>query len=225
MTSMKLWHLENFKVFKKLPRADVMKIEPLTSMTSYRKSSVVYLPDTDLTNIYFLKMGRVQISRINDSGEEILHTVLFPGDIFGRLPYMEAAPAGDMALATEASLICTMQSSAFEQLLSLNIRLNTEIIKLIGWRLRKIERRFEDFVHRDAKTRIIEFLRDFAAEYGSYVGREVFIPIGLSHREIAILTATSRQTVTTVLNSLRSQGTIDFSRRKIIIRDIALFGL
>ena len=52
------------------------------------------------------------------------------------------------------------------------------------------------------------------------VGNEYFIEQNLSHREIASLIATSRQTVTKLLNELRTKDLIDFNRRKIIIRNL-----
>jgi CRP-like cAMP-binding protein len=42
----------------------------------------------------------------------------------------------------------------------------------------------------------------------------------LTHQEIANLTATSRQTVTTVLNELRNKNILTFNRRRLLIRDM-----
>jgi len=47
------------------------------------------------------------------------------------------------------------------------------------------------------------------------------IPTKLTHKDIAALTGTSRQTVTTVLNELKDKNLINFDRRKILIRDLA----
>ena len=42
----------------------------------------------------------------------------------------------------------------------------------------------------------------------------------MTHQEIANLTATSRQTVTTVLNELRNKNILTFNRRRLLIRDM-----
>jgi CRP/FNR family transcriptional regulator, cyclic AMP receptor protein len=42
----------------------------------------------------------------------------------------------------------------------------------------------------------------------------------LTHKDIAALTGTSRQTVTTILNELKQKNMIYFDRRKILIRDL-----
>ncbi|RMG79696.1 MAG: helix-turn-helix domain-containing protein, partial [Bacteroidetes bacterium] len=42
----------------------------------------------------------------------------------------------------------------------------------------------------------------------------------MTHQEIANLTATSRQTVTTVLNELRTKNILTFNRKRLLIRDM-----
>jgi len=42
----------------------------------------------------------------------------------------------------------------------------------------------------------------------------------MTHQEIANLTATSRQTVTTVLNDLRNKNILTFNRSRLLIRDL-----
>jgi CRP-like cAMP-binding protein len=68
----------------------------------------------------------------------------------------------------------------------------------------------------------VEFLRDEANEKGKKIGFEMMIPSHLTHKDIAALTGTSRQTVTTILNELREKNIINFDRRKILIRDMEL---
>ena len=101
-----------------------------------------------------------------------------------------------------------------------NKELSFKILKLIGLRLMKLERKLELLVFKDARTRIIEFLKDAAAWKGKKVGMETMIHTKLTHKDIASLTGTSRQTVTTILNELKDQNLINFDRRKILIRDL-----
>jgi CRP-like cAMP-binding protein len=77
----------------------------------------------------------------------------------------------------------------------------------------------ESLVFKDSRTRIVEFLVDLANRKGERVGFETVVRKFLTHQEIANLTATSRQTVTTVLNDLRSKELIKFDRRRLLIRD------
>ena len=60
----------------------------------------------------------------------------------------------------------------------------------------------ESLVFRDSRSRIVEFLVELTRSRGQRVGYEWVVRKPITHQEIANLTATSRQTVTTTLNDL-----------------------
>ena len=101
-----------------------------------------------------------------------------------------------------------------------NQELSFKMLKLVGLRLIKLERKLELMVFKDARTRIVEFLKDTASWKGKKVGFETLIPTKLTHKDIASLTGTSRQTVTTILNDMKENNLINFDRRRILIRDL-----
>jgi CRP-like cAMP-binding protein len=92
---------------------------------------------------------------------------------------------------------------------------------MIGNRLSNTERRLESLVFKDARSRIIDFLRSNAETRGRKVGYETFFKHNLTQQDIANFTGTSRQTVTSVLNDLRKSNLIYFNRTGILIRDMS----
>lgn len=54
---------------------------------------------------------------------------------------------------------------------------------------------------------------------GQRIGYEWVVRNFITHQEIANLTATSRQSVTTLLNELRNDGILTFDRKRLLIRD------
>jgi CRP-like cAMP-binding protein len=55
---------------------------------------------------------------------------------------------------------------------------------------------------------------------GQRVGYEWVVRNFITHQEIANLTATSRQTVTTTLNDLRFKKLLTFNRSRLLVRDM-----
>ena len=123
----------------------------------------------------------------------------------------------------EDTSICPMTIEQMQELMLENKQLSLKIYKLIGFRIKKLERRIESLVFKDAKSRIIDFIKDLAHEKGKKVGFETMIKNNYTHQDIAKLTGTSRQTVTTILNELKEQNLINFDRRRILIRDLDTF--
>jgi len=75
-------------------------------------------------------------------------------------------------------------------------------------------------IFKDARARIIDFLKDSVEKRGRRVGFEMLVKNTLTQQDIANITGTSRQTVTSVLNNLRKSYLIYFNRKSILIRDM-----
>ena len=101
-----------------------------------------------------------------------------------------------------------------------NSLLSMAVTKNIGEKLRNIERRLESLIFKDARERIIDFMKEMAAKYGKAIGAEILVKHDLTHQDIANLTATSRQTVTTVLNDLKEKNLIYMERKRFLIREL-----
>ena len=93
---------------------------------------------------------------------------------------------------------------------------------IIGSRALEMEKRLESLVFKDSRSRILEFLIDLNEKRGQRVGYEWVVRKFITHQEIANLTATSRQTVTTVLNELKAKEILTFDRKRLLIRDLSL---
>ena len=120
----------------------------------------------------------------------------------------------------DETMICPMNIEDMQELMKNNRPLNFKIFKIMGLRRQKVERRLESLIFKDARTRIIEFLKELGEERGQKVGFETMVKSHFTHKDIASLNGTSRQTVTTVLNELKEKNLINFDRRKILIRDM-----
>lgn len=112
--------------------------------------------------------------------------------------------------------------SDIKEMMSHNPKFNMALLKIIGLRLKKVQSKLESLIFKSADERVVSFIKEIADEHGRMIIgdpnlREV--KLGLTHTDIAKLTATSRQTVTTVLNSLQREGIISYDRKRINIKN------
>jgi CRP/FNR family transcriptional regulator, cyclic AMP receptor protein len=216
-----LWYFEDRDLFDVLCPHKTPHLETKHEPMVYGKDDYIYFPQDASEGIYMVASGRVKIGTHTPDKREIVKAILGKGEIFGELALAGETVRRDFAQAMDADTrICTMTIDDLKHLMKDNHELNFKILKIVGWRLRKMERKVESLVFKDARTRIVEFLRDMAEERGQKVGFEMMIKNHLTHKDIASLTGTSRQTVTTVMNELRDQNLITFDRRRILIRDL-----
>jgi len=217
----KLWHLENLTLFKEMGEKDLEEIEKMTIMRTIKKDDYIYFPEDPSSTVFFLKQGRIKICNYSEDGKEIIKSIIYPGEIFGEMGLVEEESRQDFSQAMDDNvLICAMNKENMHGLMGKKPNLSIKILKLIGLRFQKTERKLESLVFKDARTRLIEFIKDIAKERGKKIGSEILVKHRLTHQDIANLTAISRQKVTEILNSLKSEGLIHLERKSFLIRDI-----
>lgn len=220
MTDNSIWYLENIDVTGIFCPKKLGNGQHLENAKTFKRGEYVYLPKEEADKIYFINVGKVKIGTYSEDGKEITKALLGVGEVFGELAVMGEKARRDFAVAMEKTQVCVVTRKEMEALMRNYTGLQRFIMQLISGRLLKMEQRLESLVFKDSRTRIVEFLRELAEEKGQPVGFEVVVRKFMTHQEIANLTATSRQTVTTVLNELRNKNIITFDRRRLLIRDM-----
>jgi len=85
-------------------------------------------------------------------------------------------------------------------------------------------RRFRELLVRlstlSAEHRVVHFLLEYAQRSGRQVGLETVLKPMLTHKEVGQFAGTGRQTASTLLNKLKREGIIHFTRSYLIIRDM-----
>ncbi len=220
-TETKLWHLENFNLFKTLSAYEKVKMSTKVKHSMMNKNDYIYFPEDPSSSIFFLKKGRVKIGNYSNNGKEIIKAILNPGEVFGELSLVGQEKRKDFAIALDNNIVvCSLGIQDMEEMIEANPMIGIKVTKLIGFKLQQIERRFESLVFKDARTRIVDFIVDLGRETGIEIGKEILVKHHLTHMDMANLTATSRQTVTTTLNELKDKNQLHLERNQFLIRDI-----
>ncbi len=216
-----LWYFESVNLYNILCPHKVKPMGDTHEFRKFKRDQVIYRPNEPSQYIYMIAEGRIKIGHYLEDGKEVVKAILTKGEIFGELALAGEEKRTDFAQAMdEGTSICPMNIEELKALMWEDKELSFRLLKLVGLRLIRMERKLELLVFKDARTRIIEFLKDAASWKGKKVGFETMIPTKLTHKDIAALTGTSRQTVTTILNELKEKNLIYFDRKKILIRDI-----
>ena len=193
--------------------------DSLTHKT-FKKGENIYLPEDVADKVFFVRTGRVKIGNYSNDGKEITKIILGEGEIFGELSLVGEDKRRDFAIAMEDVVLCIMTVEEMQGMMKTHTGLSMFIMKIMGSRVVEMEQRLESMVFKDSRTRIVEYLIYLVNKKGQRVGYEMLVRQFLTHQEIANLTATSRQTVTTVLNDLRNKDILTFNRRRMLVRDM-----
>lgn len=218
----KLTFLEQFPLFTVLTPDEKSMLSQMVELKKRPKYSYIYMAEDPSEYIYFLLKGTIKIVTHSGEEKEVIKAILHPLSMFGELGVVGEQGRSDYAKAMNQEVhYFVLKVEDLRKLMRTNYRLCTKILTMIGNRLKKAESRLESLIFKDARTRIIDFLKESAEKRGSKIGiDEMLVKHSLTQQDIANITGTSRQTVTSVLNDLKKLNLIHFTRRSILIRDL-----
>lgn len=194
-----------------------------SSQITYQKDDFIFKINEPSDLIYFIEKGSVKLAKEDESGEEIVKAILSAGSIFGEMAMIEGQKRTEYArVLSHDTVVSVWVVREVLEAARNNHDLFLRVLGLMGKKIEKLDKRIESITSKDSRTRIVEFLKELALESGQKVGFETLIQNNFTHRDIANLTGTSRQTVTTTLNQLKDKNIINFDRRRILIRDVDL---
>jgi CRP/FNR family cyclic AMP-dependent transcriptional regulator len=220
MKDQSLWFLENIDVTGIFCPKKLGSHSSSQSHKSFKKGDYIYMPDQSSDKVFFLNEGRVKIGTYGENGKEITKAILNKGEVFGELAMIGEDKRRDFAYAMEDSVACVLTTDEMKEMMKDHNGLSLFFMKVMGSRVLEMEHRLESLVFKDSRSRIVEYLVELVKKNGQRVGYEWVVRKFITHQEIANLTATSRQTVTTVLNELRASNLLTFNRKRLLVRDL-----
>ena len=218
----KVTYLRQIPLFKLLSSAEEEQLAGMMEPVSKGRYSIIFKPGDKSDRLFFLAKGVVKISTHSADGREVIKALLHPNAMFGERGLVGETERQDFAQALKEEVqLYTIRVEDFQALMRRNFDLCNKVMQLFGNQLIQTENRLESLLFKDARTRIIEFIKEAIAGQGRQVGFEMLLKHSLTHQDIANITCTSRQTVTLVLNELKKSDLIHFNRGKILVRDLA----
>ena len=185
------------------------------------KDAYIYFDAQFLNKLYFVKEGYVKIGNVDEEGNELIKEILQPGDVFGQFMLERNNMNGEFAQAHKCeTVLCAFTLHDFEQLLALRPDMGIIFSRKIGQKLKRVENRLLNLLQKDARTRLLYFFWTLVQQNEQTEGNSVKLSNYLTHEDIARLTGTSRQTVTTLINQFTDEGLLDVDRKAIVIKDI-----
>ena len=192
------------------------RFDTLVRTTSRRRGDWIFMVGDPSHTIYFLRKGRIKISVLSDSGQELLLEIVGPGEIFGDVAAIQGTPRTTSAQALEDSLLCEIPQKDFETLLATYPEISSYLLESLTSRLRKAEAQLLSFVSQDVSTRLREALIEFM-DFESEDEQSLPIKIKITQQDLANLIGASRQKTSQALKELEDWGIIKLSYGSIFV--------
>lgn len=218
---LKYWYLRDHKLFWTLSMSQIKQLCMITGFKKAKKGDIIYFSSSDVPRVFLLKKGNIKIVSVDEEGNETIKDIIQKGDLFGELELDNDRNSNEYAKAlTDEVTICSFLMSDFEELLLKNPSLALSYTKFVGLKMKRIRNNYSNLISKDAKTRLYQFLKDWAEKEGKRTDNKVVIENYLTQNDMAQIICTSRQTATQLLNEMETKGLLYYNRKEIIIEDI-----
>lgn len=215
-----VWFFDDVNLFNVLCPHKFKAYKNEHSFDAYKKQDYIYFEEDSANKVYLIEKGKVKIGYYKEDGEEVIKAILTKGELFGEKAILGQNTRDEFAQSVDnETSICPIGVQTMHSLMRDNQNFSFKVYKFIGFKLKKLERRLELLLFKDTKTRLVEFLAELCEEYGydcQKTGHHV-IKHPYTQKDIASLIGTSRPTLNILLNELKEENYLDFSRKEIRI--------
>lgn len=216
------WYIHDSRMLQGLDEQTVAQMMRRSTVSTFERGEFLHHAGEPMDTVSFISEGRVKVYRVSAEGKQQTIVRLGPGDAFGEIGIVDPRGQDLYVEALEHTAICRTTREAFLRLCSRDPELAVHLAEAIGEKLQEAREQVADLAFRDVSGRVAHLLLtllDRERRLAADDGIDRILP-GLTHREIAEIIGTRRESVTSALNAFERDGLIAIEDREYVIVDV-----
>ncbi len=182
--------------------------------------SHLYWEGDTADKLYYIKQGRIKITKSTDDGKQLILYLFREGDLFGQFDGSGHAVHTFNAEVMDDSSIGVIQLKDLEVLLWQHGDLAVEFMKWMGLMHRMTESKFRDLLMFGKPGALCSTLIRLSNTCGKPAGSYVEITKKITNSELAEMIGATRESVNRMLSDLKKEGIIAMENGHIVIQDL-----
>jgi CRP/FNR family transcriptional regulator len=190
-----------------------------TADRTYAPGDAVYREGEYGDALYVLVSGVMKLFRPYSGSKEATLRLLRDWDIFGHLAFAGEARQRAYAEAVTDCVVTKVPKIFVERAVRQEPRVAFKIMTLLELRLVQYEELVKCLLPRETEVRLANLLPILAQKFGDRRDGVVTIDLRLTHQDLAAMVASTRESVTKVLNEMRGRDLIEVEAGRITLKD------
>ncbi|MDP8901512.1 MAG: Crp/Fnr family transcriptional regulator [Actinomycetota bacterium] len=190
-----------------------------TADRTYAPGDAVYRQGEYGDALYVLVSGVMKLFRPYSGSKEATLRLLRDWDIFGHLAFAGEARQRAYAEAVTECVVTKVPKIFVERAVRQEPRVAFKIMTLLELRLVQYEELVKCLLPRETEVRLANLLPILAQKFGDRRDGVVVIDLRLTHQDLAAMVASTRESVTKVLNEMRGRDLIEVEAGRITLKD------
>lgn len=202
---------------------DLTRLATRTVQLRFPRRAPLWAIGDPATALYWIRSGVVR-ECVVDRGKDLVVGLYGRGDLVGDGAVLEAvsslgAARHTVAEAHEETTVFALSAAHLAELVEVAPILAVDLAAQVAARRRRVELRFAGLLLRSAPARVAMLLLELADQFGVRDSRGVIINVRLTHRDVAALVGTSRETASFVLLDLRARHLVESEGKRVVLLD------
>lgn len=193
-------------------------LNEIGSEINYPKGQIIFSSGQKTNEVYYIMSGFVKIYRTTGDGRQVSVALRYPGDFIGLAEVLSnSSERGYSAEAMDKVKLLITWQDPFKKMLADLPDFSSKLMELMSDRLREAQNTIYDFIMNPIQGRLALVLLEMAERSGSpgENGR-INVRLRVTQEELACIIGASRQTVSSLLNLLKEDGSIKYEGREIV---------
>lgn len=215
--------IQRIPLFSELEEPELKKLASKLQIKEYEKNTLVVRETDEGSTLFIITKGKVKISRLSESGKEVILAILGEDEFFGEMSLLDGEARSANVTTTHKSELLLLKRKDFLEILEQSPKISISLLIELASRLRKSDMQIKSLSLFDAAGRVASAIIQIAEETGTIKDGIVQIANLPSQRDLANIAGTSRETISRVITSFIEDGIIVKKSGKLFINDYEVF--
>jgi len=212
-------YLKKVSLFADFDDAELDDLLAVMKEKRFLRDATILIQRDPGESCFLIVSGEVKVSLFGEDGKEIILAKLGEGEVFGEMALLSGSPRSATVIALSDTTLLVLEREEFNKVLMRQPKLALKILAVMADRLRKADEKIEALVLFDVSQRVTHFVVDLAKREGVQSPEGLVIRRRPTHREIANMTGTTRETVSRVLSELARGGFVSMTGKRLTIHE------
>jgi CRP-like cAMP-binding protein len=213
------WHMEVQDFFHDMPKVREKFLE-LSIRKVISKNEVIFFEEEISPACYYLEEGVVKIFKISLSGKELIIFMRHQGEMFGLAEIVDSKKRKCNAQTLTDCVLHVLPKRDFEALVKSSPEFALKVVSTMGTRIRYLGDQVESLMVCDVSTRLAKLLLYLVFNQlkdPESWKQAVEIEKILTQEQMAAMTGSCQQTISSTLKAFQEEGLIEVKRRRICL--------
>ncbi|SFR00321.1 Crp/Fnr family transcriptional regulator [Desulfoscipio geothermicus] len=215
-----LQYLKKIPLFAFLTDEQLAEVDKVILERAYQKGRIIFMEGEPGEAVFFVKSGRIKVTKQTSDGREHILHFINPGEIFAEVIMFD--DDGTYPATAEVVEDCTVgliRNADMERIINQKPGIALGMLRIMARRLRISQQQLIELALLDTTRRAASMLLFLAGEQGTKTKEGIVIDISLTNQDLAQLIGTSRETANRILNDFKRQKAIAVHKGQVTILD------